>query len=96
VAGEKKNMVLTRILDGLEQSPAQGVEAQSMARLGFLEWVLSSPEGVTAQDAKAALLQPGIQRAESPAAQEFVSFLEQATVQVSARRSRRRRADRLH
>ncbi|WP_120502192.1 hypothetical protein [Roseovarius sp. EL26] len=89
-------MVLTRILDGLEQSPAQGADAQNMARLGFLEWVLSSPAGITAQDAKDALLQPGIQDAESAAAQEFVTFLEQATVKVSARRSRRNRARQLH
>ena len=89
-------MVLTRILDGLEQSPAQGAEAQNMARLGFLEWVLSAPEGITAQDAKDALLQPNVRDAESAAAQEFVSFLEQATVQVSARRARRKRAERLH
>ncbi len=89
-------MVLTRILNGLEQSPAQGVDAQSIARLGFLEWLLSSPEGVTAKDAKEALLQPSIRDAESAAALEFVTFLEQATVQIAARRSRRKRADRLH
>ena len=89
-------MVLRRILDGLEQSRAQGAEAQSMARLGFLEWVLSSPEGITAQDAKEALQQPDVQEAESAAAQEFGTFLEQATVQVPTRRSRRMRGERLH
>ncbi|SLN21281.1 hypothetical protein ROA7450_00750 [Roseovarius albus] len=89
-------MVLTRILDGLEQSPAQGDEAQNMARLGFLEWVLSAPEGITVQDAKDALQQPHVRDAESAAAQEFVNFLEQATLKVSARRSRRKRTERLH
>jgi hypothetical protein len=90
-------MSVSRIIDGLERSDAEGREADAVARLGFLEWVFTQPEAVTAQDARAALDAPELQNPTSAAAQAFAGFLRQATKAVQGAGARRgRAARRLH
>jgi len=89
-------MMATRILNGLELCAATGEEAESVARLEFLEWVFGLDGAATPAEARAALATPAAQRAESDAACAFVGFLRQASRPVSrpatkgARRGRRR------
>jgi len=85
-------MTATRILDGLERSDATGPEADSVARLGFLEWAFGLEGEVTPAKAKAALDSAEAQGPESDAACAFVLFLRQATRPVTGglRRGRRR------
>ncbi len=71
-------MSVTRILDGLEDSPATGQEADAAARMGLLEWVFAGSGVATPQAARDALAQPAAQNPRSPAARAFVAFLEQA------------------
>nr|WP_231125848.1 hypothetical protein [Roseovarius gahaiensis] len=91
-------MCVTRILDGLEASDAIGAEADAMARLGFLEWVFSETELVTATAARDALDCPAARNAASPAAQAFVGFLQHAghNGALSGAGRRRRRAAAWH
>lgn len=89
-------MTANRILDGLEDSNATGAEADTMARLGFLEWVFTLPSTVTARAARDALKSPAAQNPDSAAARAFVAYLEQATHPVSAVRRRGGRRLRLH
>ena len=60
-------MTATRIVQGLERSETTGAEAAMVARMGFLEWVLGLDGDATAQTAKAALAEPCLQQATSPA-----------------------------
>lgn len=85
-------MTATRILDGLERSEATGAEADSVARLGFLEWAFGLEGEVTPAKAKAALDSAEAREPESDAACAFVVFLRQATkpMRGSLRRGRRR------
>lgn len=87
-------MCVTRILDGLEASDAIGAEADAVARLGFLEWVISETGVVLATQARDALDCAAARNAASPAAQAFVGFLQQAGCAgaVSGAGRRRRRA----
>ncbi|MCR9115061.1 MAG: hypothetical protein NXH84_17410 [Rhodobacteraceae bacterium] len=68
------------ILNGLERSDATGTEADSMARLGFLEWVFTQPGEATPEAAQDALRQAELQNPSSAAARAFVAILEEATV----------------
>ncbi|KZY35966.1 hypothetical protein A3731_16420 [Roseovarius sp. HI0049] len=79
-------------MDGLERSDATGPEADSVARLGFLEWAFGLEGEVTPAKAKAALDSAEAQGPESDAACAFVLFLRQATRPVTGglRRGRRR------
>ena len=86
-------MTARQILDGLERSTATGAEADSVARMGFLEWAFGIEGEATAAEARAVLASPQAQQPESPAACKFVSFLRQASVPMSrspVRRGRRR------
>lgn len=85
-------MTAARILDGLERSDATGPEADSVARMGFLEWAFGLEGEVTPAKARAALDSEAAQRPGSDAACAFVLFLRQATRPMSgaARRGRRR------
>ena len=89
-------MSVTQILDGLEAMPATGAEADSAARLGFLEWVFAMPDAATPQAAEAALQTEAAQEASSPAARAFVGFLRAACVPVRGARGRGRRGRVLH
>lgn len=93
-------MTATRILDGLERSPATGAEADAVARLGFLEWVFGLEGGAARAEARTALASPAAQRPGSAAARRFVAFLRQAALPVSRPTSgqtgRRRRQRALH
>ncbi|WP_306151916.1 hypothetical protein [Roseovarius sp. MMSF_3281] len=90
-------MTVTRILDGLEAMPATGAEADTAARLGFLEWAFAMPGDATPQAARDALRTEAAQEARSPAARAFVGFLQAACVPVGAGRGRvARRARVLH
>lgn len=72
-------MTVTRILNGLEKTPATGAEAERAARDGFLQWVVAAPGAATPQAARAALAAPAARNASSAAARTFVGFLEQAS-----------------
>lgn len=89
-------MTASRILHGLERSSATGREADSMARLGFLEWVFTVEGAATPGAAKKALALAEAQRPESAAARAFVGFLRQATQSVPGAGRRRGRRQRLH
>ena len=89
-------MTANRILDGLESLTATGAEADSVARLGFLEWVFTLPTTVSARAAREALQSPAAQTPNSAAARAFVGYLEQATHPVAAARRRGGRRLRLH
>ncbi|SLN30182.1 hypothetical protein PEL8287_01400 [Roseovarius litorisediminis] len=84
-------MNISRILRDLEDVDASGPAAQAAARLGFLEWAFSSAEA-TPQAACRALEDPATQKAQSAAAQAFVSYLHEATLTIAPRR----RKSRLH
>ena len=94
--GERRKMSATRILDGLERSTATGAEADTVARLGFLEWAFGLEGEATPNEARMALATPGAQRPGSAAACAFVSFLHQATQPISRRACRRGRKRALH
>jgi len=96
VAGEKTDMTMTRILNGLEDSDTHGAEARAMARLGFLEWAFAAEGQVTPQVARDALAHPAAQRAESDAAQAFVGYLREATRAFPAAHGRRGRTRAIH
>lgn len=87
-------MSATRILQGLERSPATGPEADTAARLGFLEWAFTGPEAITPEAAADALRLTRAQCPGSAAARAFVAYLEQATRPMTG--ARRRRARQLH
>jgi len=89
-------MTATRILQGLERSTATGAEADSLARLGFLEWAFGLEGAATPAKARAALASPAAQRAESAAARAFVGFLGQATQPVARAGMRRGRKRAVH
>ena len=89
-------MTATRILDGLERVTATGKEADSVARLGFLEWVFLQPGDATAKAAREALNCPAARNAGSAAARAFVDFLRQATLPVSRPGRRGGRLRRVH
>jgi hypothetical protein len=96
-AGGEWTMSVSRIIDGLERSDAEGREADAVARLGFLEWVFTQPEAVTAREARAALAEPELQNPTSAAARAFAGFLRQATQALQGAGARRgRAARRLH
>ena len=88
-------MTVTQILNGLETVPATGAEADSAARLGFLEWVFASPAAATPQAARDALKTEAAQEASSPAARAFVGFLQAACVPMRGSRSGGRRRGRV-
>lgn len=85
-------MTAIRILNGLEDSAATGPEADSMARLGFLEWVFASPGTLTAESARRALQEISPHVPGSPAARAFVGFLEEASRMGAGTNMRRGRA----
>lgn len=89
-------MTANRIIDGLEVSNATGAEAETVARLGFLEWAFTLPSAVTARAARDALKSPAAQNPDSEAARAFVGYLEQATHPVCAVRRRGGRRLRLN
>ncbi len=89
-------MTATRILDGLEHCDATGAEADTMARLGFLEWVFTLPTQATARAAQDALKSPAAKNPDSAAARAFVGYLEQATQPVQGVGRRGGRRMRLH
>lgn len=90
-------MTVSRIMHGLELSDATGREADAVARLGFLEWVFTQPDVVTAREARAALDAPELQNPTSAAARAFAGFLRQATQAMQGAGARRgRAARRLH
>lgn len=90
-------MTAIRILHGLEDISATGHEADSVARLGFLEWVFTSPGSVTPAEARRALSDIAPHAPGSAAACAFVSFLQEASRMSMAPPSRRgRAARRLH
>ncbi|RKF16979.1 hypothetical protein D6850_05485 [Roseovarius spongiae] len=80
-------MTATRIIEGLERSPATGSAAQDVARLGFLEWAFTGDEA--AQDALNAV---AAQRVRSDAARAFVDLLHDACQPLCRAPGRRRRA----
>jgi len=89
-------MTVTQILDGLEAMRETGDEADSAARLGFLEWVFAMPGTATPQAARDALSTAAAQEARSPAARAFVGFLQAACVPVRGARGRTRRTRVMH
>ena len=89
-------MTATRILNGLERSTATGDEADSMARLGFLEWAFGLECDATPGAARAALASAAAQRADSDAARAFVAFLNEAAQPIAQRLVRRARNRTLH
>jgi len=89
-------MSVSRILDGLEHSNATGREADKVARLGFLEWVFSSPDAATPQAVRNALNSAAARDPGSAAARAFVGFLRQAAQPVCHGHVRRRRLRRLN
>ncbi len=89
VAGEKKKMTVSHILNGLETMDLTGPDAAQAARMGFLEWAFCDREGGTPQAARAALDCPEARNASSDAARAFVGYLHEAT-QVFVRPTRRR------
>ncbi|MFK7938301.1 MAG: hypothetical protein AB8B82_02910 [Roseovarius sp.] len=88
-------MTATRILIGLEALDVTGPDADTAARMGFLEWAFMDPDVITADKAAAALSAPEAQSAESAAAQAFVGYLRDASKPGLSPR-RRGRAARLH
>lgn len=88
-------MTATRILMSLETLDLTGHDADTAARMGFLEWALGDSGIVTPAMAAAALNAPEAQHPESAAARAFVGFLRDATRKLTAPR-RRGRASRLH
>ena len=88
-------MTTRRILEGLERSDATGHEADSIARLGFLEWAFAQPGEATPEAAQDALRQAEREQPSSAAARAFVGFLEQATVPI-CRKARRGRLRQMH
>ena len=93
---EKEEMTATRILNGLERSTATGDEADTVARLGFLEWAFGLEGDATPGAARAALASPAAQEAGSDAARAFVGFLHQAAQPIACRLVRRGRNRMLH
>ena len=89
-------MTATRILDGLERSTATGDEADSIARLGFLEWAFGLDGEITPRQARDALASPAAQKADSAAARAFVGFLHEAARPIARSLVRRGRARTLH
>lgn len=89
-------MSATRILNGLERSTATGPEAETVARLGFLEWAFGLEGEATPDEARVALATPEAQQPGSAAARAFVSFLRQAAQPVSRIDSRRGRKRAFH
>jgi hypothetical protein len=83
---------LSRIIDALEDSPAQGAQALDAARLGFLEWMLATPGPVTAQMARDALETQAARDAQSPAARAFVGCVREVCTCVPSSAQRRRGA----
>lgn len=94
-SGSNVNMTATRILIGLEALDVTGPDADTAARMGFLEWAFMDPDVITADKAAAALSAPEAQSAESAAAQAFVGYLRDASKPGLSPR-RRGRAARLH
>ena len=82
-----------RILHGLETIDATGVEAERLARQGFLQWALEVDAIATPEAARAALSELPDDTPASAAAQAFVGFLHQATHAMTrpVRSPRRRR-----
>ena len=89
-------MTITRIIEGLNRSAATGAEAQTAARLGFLEWAFTGLEPATVEAAQAALRGTAVQDASSAAARAFVGYLRDATQPICQPARRRGRATRLH
>lgn len=89
-------MTANRILDGLEMSDATGVEADAVARVGFLEWAFALPVPVTAHAARDALQSQAAQNPDSAAARAFVGYLKQATHPMTPAGRRGGRLRRLH
>ncbi len=83
-------MNATRIFEGLERRDTKGPDALIAARLGFLEWAVGLTVEATAQTARAALADPTLQYATSPAARAFVAYLQQATRPTCHPRRRKR------
>jgi len=89
-------MTALKILTGLETIDATGAEADTVARLGFLEWAFCQQGYATPEAARAALRTVAMTTPSSEAACAFVSFLEEATRMVYRPGKRRGRAPRLH
>lgn len=89
-------MNATRIIEGLERSPATGDEAQVAGRLGFLEWALTGADPITPEAARAALKARAAQDASSDAARAFVGYLRDATHAICRPAGRRPRGARPH
>ncbi|RXV63295.1 hypothetical protein C6W92_09430 [Roseovarius sp. A46] len=81
-----------RIIDALEESPAEGAQAMAAARLGFLEWVFATPGPLTARMARDALDTQAARDAQSPAARAFVGCVREAGTPARACYAGRRAA----
>jgi len=79
-----------RIIDALENSPAEGAQALAAARRGFLEWVVAAPGPVTARMARDALGTQAARDAQSAAARAFVGCLHEASLPLATGTTRRR------
>jgi len=89
-------MTAMKILRGLETNDATGPEANTVARLGFLEWAFLQTGSATPDAARAALRTIAMKAPNSEAACAFVGFLEEATRMVYRPVRRRGRSQRLH
>lgn len=89
-------MSAMQILNGLETLTLTGEDAESAARLGFLEWVFSQAVDATPDGAAKALDDLGDDPAQSDAGLAFVGYLQQATEPVARSRARLGRARRFH
>jgi len=88
-------MTVLQILRGLERSTATGAQAETDARLGFLEWLIGLEGAASAAEARAALAIAAAHRPQSAAARAFVGCLRQASRPIAGH-ARRRRAQLVH
>ncbi|MDZ7710265.1 MAG: hypothetical protein U5K36_09510 [Roseovarius sp.] len=83
---------ICRIIGALEDSPTEGEQALDAARLGFLEWVFTTPGPVTTRMARDALDTQAARDAQSPAARAFVGCVREVCSGASTAPQRRRGA----
>ncbi len=93
-------MLAQQIIDGLNAAELNGAAAQQAARSGFLEWVLSLPEGENTRNAAAiALGRIGDPVSADCAVDAFMDLLRHAAMgegMVAMRRGGARGRRRLH
>lgn len=94
-------MILNQILDSLSEDFVYPLDSSERSRLGFLQWLLSLPEGTDPQAAAgAAVLRVARDRRSSPAIDAFKELLNDASmpapspVRRGGRRARQRARDR--